>query len=133
MSTPQDLAFDPESPAFQRARLAAEAAGDKLGHDVVIFDVGDILSITHYFVVASANNTRQVKAIVEEVELAVKVFEGASPIGTEGLNDASWVLLDYGDVVIHVFLDETRQFYDLDRLWSDVPRMEFTPAEPSGA
>jgi ribosome-associated protein len=70
---------------------------------------------------ASASNTRLVKTIVEEVERALTEHDGTKPRSVEGLADASWVLLDYGDVVVHVFLAETRAFYDLDRLWADAP------------
>ena len=111
--------------ARARADVAAEAALAKKGTDVVILEVGEILGIIELFVVASAANVRQVKTIVDEVEQAIKESDGGNPRSVEGLGDASWVLMDYGDVVVHVFLDETRAFYDLDRLWSDVPRTVF--------
>ena len=105
--------------------LAARAAADKLGTDTIVLDVGDVLGIVDYFVITSAANTRQVRTIAEEVEDQVKAASGPGPIRVEGLDDASWVLLDYGDVVVHVFLAETREFYDLERLWSDVPRVDW--------
>lgn len=117
---PQLTETDPVARA--RAEVAAEAALAKKGTDVVILEVGEILGIIELFVVASASNVRQAKTIVDEVEKAVKESDGGKPRSVEGLADASWVLMDYGDVVVHVFLDETRAFYDLDRLWSDVPR-----------
>jgi ribosome-associated protein len=104
---------------------AAAAAADKLGRDVVVLEVGEVLSIVEHFVIASAPNGRQVKTIAEEVEDKVRGAGGDSPIRVEGLNDASWVLLDYGDIVVHVFLDETREYYDLERLWRDVPRLDW--------
>lgn len=110
--------------ARARAEVAAEAALAKKGTDVVILEVGEILGIIEIFVLASATNVRQVKTIVDEVEKAIKESDGGHPRSVEGLGDASWVLMDYGDVVVHVFLDETRAFYDLDRLWSDVPRTD---------
>jgi ribosome-associated protein len=76
------------------------------------------------FVLVTAANTRQVRTIVDEVERALRELDGSKPIGVEGLDDASWVLLDFGDVVVHVFLDTTRAYYDLDRLWADAPRHE---------
>jgi ribosome-associated protein len=85
--------------------------------------VGDVLSIVEHFVITSAPNTRQVRTISEDVEEKVKAAGQGSPLRTEGLDDLTWVLLDYGDVVVHVFLDETREFYDLERLWGDVPRL----------
>jgi ribosome-associated protein len=82
-----------------------------------------VLSIVEHFVITSAPNSRQVRTIAEEVEEKLKAAGLGSPIRTEGLDDLTWVLLDYGDVVVHVFLDETRAFYDLERLWSDAPRV----------
>jgi ribosome-associated protein len=108
--------------ANTRARAAADAAADKRGTDIVILDVGDIIGIVESFVIVSASNTRQVRTIVEAVEARLRAMDGAPPRATEGLDTASWVLLDYGDVVIHVFLEETRAYYALDRLWADAPR-----------
>ena len=76
---------------------------------------------------ASASNTRQVRSVCDEIEFALKVEADLSPRSTEGLADASWVLMDYGVVVVHVFLEETRQYYDLERLWSDAPRVDWEP------
>ena len=107
----------------QWARTAASAASAKGGEATVILEVGDVLAITDAFVITSGRNTRQVKTIAEEVEERLKVDGGISPLRVEGLGDTQWVLLDYGDLVVHVFLDETREFYDLERLWSDAPRL----------
>ena len=109
------------------AVIAAQTADDKKAIDPVILDVGDALSITEAFVIASAPNRRQVSMIADEVEAAVKSAGGAGPISVEGLAEASWVLLDFGGFVVHVFLDETRRFYDLERLWSEVPRLAWAP------
>lgn len=105
-----------------KARLAADAAAAKQAHDIVILDVGDVIGITDAFVVCSAGNTRQVRTIVDEIEEHLRVLVDARPRAVEGLEAASWVLLDYGDIVVHVFLAETREYYDLERLWADVPR-----------
>ncbi len=109
--------------------MAARAAADKIATDVVVLDVGDIIGITEAFVLASGTNTRQVRAIVDEVELALKIEADLSPRSTEGLADSAWVLMDYGEIVVHVFLTETREFYDLERLWSDAARVEWGAAE----
>lgn len=114
----------PDSPTA-RARVAAEAASAKVGRDIVILDVAPIISIIDRFVLVSASNVRQVRTIVDEVEKAFRAHDQSLPLGVEGLEDASWVLLDYGDVVVHVFLDETRAYYDLDRLWADATRIPF--------
>ena len=107
------------------ARTAARAASAKGGEETVIIEVGAVLAITDAFVITSGRNTRQVKTIAEEVEAKLKSEGGISPLRVEGLGDSQWVLLDYGDLVIHVFLDETREFYDLERLWSDAPRYDW--------
>jgi ribosome-associated protein len=122
---------EPESVA--RARVAVSAAAEKNGTDLAVLDVGDVLAIIELFVLASASNVRQVRTIVDEVELALTEYDGSKPISIEGLADASWVLLDYGDIVVHVFLDETRAYYDLDRLWGDVPRLEIEVPVPQPA
>lgn len=107
------------------ALAAAQAAADKKATDPVILAVGDVLAICDYFVIASASNDRQVRAICEEVEEQVAKAGGGKPRFIEGLDDARWVLIDYGDWIVHVFLDEAREFYDLERLWGDVPRIPF--------
>jgi ribosome-associated protein len=113
-----------EPQTVARARVAVDGAAEKKGADLAILDVGDVLSIIDLFVLVSASNARQVRTIVEEVENALTDHDGSKPLSVEGLADASWVLLDYGDIVVHVFLDETRAYYDLDRLWGDVPRLD---------
>ena len=107
----------------QWARTAARAAWAKGGDDTVVIEVGEVLAITDAFVITSGRNSRQVKTIAEEVEERLKTEGEIKPLRVEGLGDSQWVLLDYGDLVIHVFLDETRAFYDLERLWSDAPRV----------
>jgi ribosome-associated protein len=119
--------------ASARARVAVDAAADKKGSDLVVLDVGDVLSIIELFVLVSASNVRQVRTIVDEVEQALTDHDGSKPISIEGLADASWVLLDFGDIVVHVFLDETRAYYDLDRLWGDVPRLAIDVPVPQTA
>ncbi len=118
----------------QLACLAARAASSKKGDDIVVLDVGDVLAITDFFVITSAPNTRLVRTIVDEIERELKEQGGPKPLRVEGLDDAHWVLMDYGEFVVHVFLDETRDYYDLERLWSDVPRVQWEEGvEPAGA
>jgi ribosome-associated protein len=107
----------------QWARTAARAAWAKGGEETVVIEVGAVLAITDAFVITSGHNTRQVKTIAEEVEARLKADGGIAPLRVEGLGDSRWVLLDYGDLVVHVFLDETRSYYDLERLWADAPRI----------
>lgn len=107
---------------------AASAAASKKGEDIVAMEVGQVLAITDAFVITSGSNARQVRTIAEEVEAGVAAGGGPKPLRVEGLDDARWVLLDYGDFVVHVFLDETRRYYDLERLWSDAPRVDWEAA-----
>ncbi len=109
-------------------RVAAQAADAKLGSDTLVLDVGDVLAITDHFVITSGANTRQVRTLTEEIEAKVFEADGPKPVAVEGLDDLRWVLLDYGSFVVHVFLDETRRYYELERLWADVPRLEWRPA-----
>ena len=95
-----------------------------------MLEVGELIAITDHFVIASGSSSRQVRTIAEEVEQQTRNAGGGSPRRIEGLNDASWVLIEYGDFVVHVFLEETRRFYDLERLWGDAIRVELP--EPVG-
>ena len=106
-------------------QTAAQAADDKLADNVVVRDVAAILGIADAFVIASANNVRQVRTIADEVEARMKAEWGISARSVEGLEDATWILIDFGDVVVHVFLETTREYYGLDRLWKDAPRLEW--------
>ncbi|WP_370290132.1 ribosome silencing factor [Nocardioides sp.] len=110
--------------AVELVRTASIAAADKLATDQLAFDVSEQLAITDAFLLASGANDRQVRAIVEEVEDQLREQHGAKPVRREGHRDGRWVLLDYGDVVIHVQHTEERQFYALERLWRDCPAIE---------
>jgi ribosome-associated protein len=106
--------------------VAARAADSKQARDVVVLEVGEVLALCGWFVIASAGNDRQVKAVCDEVEKQLHESGGPKPRRIEGLDDRQWVLMDYGDVVVHVFLQEQREFYDLERLWADVPRLDWS-------
>lgn len=110
----------------QWAVTAARAADAKQADDVVVLEVAAVLALCDWFVIASAPNERLVKAVCDEVELKVHEAGGPKPRRIEGLTEREWVLMDYGDVVVHVFRQETRDFYDLERLWADVPRLEWS-------
>ena len=109
------------------ALCAARAASDLKATDVLVLDVGSLLSITGYFVIASASNPRQVRAVVDDVEVKVKAELGRVPVRTEGVREQQWTLIDYGDVVVHVFLDSVREFYEIERLYMDAPRVDWEP------
>jgi ribosome-associated protein len=117
--------------AVELVTAAALAAADKLGQHIEAFDVSDRLAITDAFVLASAPNDRQVKSIVDEIEERLRALD-AKPVRREGQQEGRWVLLDYGDIVVHVQHAEERTFYALERLWKDCPVIEL-PAEISSA
>ena len=97
-----------------------------------MLDVAHTLIITAYFVIATGRSDRQVRSIAEEVETALRERAGVKPVGREGEREGRWVLLDFGDVVVHVFQPDEREFYRLERLWADAPRVEL-PETASGA
>jgi ribosome-associated protein len=118
--------------AVSLVHTAARAAADKLAQHIVAFDVSDQLAITDAFVLASATNDRQVKAIVDEIEEKLR-DRGEKPIRREGERDGRWVLIDYGDVVVHVQHEEERQFYALERLWRDCPLIDLPTDVTAGS
>ena len=109
--------------AIALTRLAAKAASDKLGSDLVAFDVSEALAITDVFLIVSASNERQVGAIVDAVEEAL-LADRVKPASREGPGENRWVLLDFIDIVVHVMHSEERTLYALERLWRDCPRIE---------
>ncbi|MFA9563450.1 MAG: ribosome silencing factor [Acidimicrobiales bacterium] len=111
--------------AAEPAIVAARAADDKKGSDTVVLRVGPVLGIAEFFVITSGANDRQVKAIAEEIEMQVVDAGAGRPLNVEGVDSRQWVLLDYGDMVVHVFREDIREFYSLDRLWSDMEQIEW--------
>jgi ribosome-associated protein len=119
--------------ALELALTAAQAAADKKADDIVILDVAEQLVITDAFVLASAPNERQVLAIVDAIEeQLLNLPEKAKPVRREGERAGRWVLLDYVDIVVHVQHTEEREFYSLDRLWKDCPRVPFVDRDLAG-
>ena len=114
--------------SLQWVLQAARSADSKTDEETVVLDVGDVLSITGWFVITGASNTRQVKAMAAFIEEEIAEAGGPKPIRIEGLDSMQWVLLDYGDFIVHVLLKETRDFYDIERLWRDVPVIEWQQA-----
>jgi ribosome-associated protein len=114
------------------AVAAARAAAAKQGADIAILDVHELIVITDFFVIASGSSDRQVKTIVDEVEKAVREH-GVRPVRREGETENRWVLLDYVDVVVHVFADEEREYYDLERLWRDAPRVRWQDSDAASS
>ena len=117
-------------PSREVAARAARAAAAKQATDIVVLDVHELIVITDYFVICTASSNRQVKTVIEAIEDSIREL-GEKPIRREGEDEAGWWLLDYIDVVVHVFGEEERAYYDLERLWRDAPRLEWQ--EPDAA
>jgi ribosome-associated protein len=124
--------------AIELARTAAEAASDKLATDIIAYDVSEQLVITDVFLLCSASNDRQIRAVTDAVEEKLR-DAGSRPVRREGEREGRWILLDYVDVVIHIQHAEERVFYALERLWKDCPQIELPqpvgagPGTPGGA
>lgn len=115
------MTVSPQAVSLRTALVAADAAEDKLATDVRVLHVGSVVDMCEYFVLATAQNDRQVRAVVDEIEAQITERIGERPLSVEGADARRWVLLDYGDVVVHVFLPEERDYYRLERLYSDAP------------
>ena len=115
----------PDQPSVDLVQAAAVAASSKKAERIVILDVSKQLVITDHFLICSGNTDRQVRTIADEVEKVLSTERGVKPFRREGEREGRWVLLDYVDFVVHVFHKEDRDYYDLERLWSDAPVIEF--------
>ena len=113
----------------ESALIAARAACGKKATDIMIQDVRELVSVTDYFVIATAANNRQVAAIIDAIEEAERKEGGVKPLHTEGTNDGVWALLDYGAFVVHVFQPEARDFYQLEELWNEAPIIDLSLEE----
>ena len=107
--------------SHEQALIAARAIDEKKGSDIVIQNVSELMNVTDYFVICTAANNRRVEAIAEEVEERLRKEAGVKPIGREGFEDAKWVLLDYGSIVVHIFQPAERDYYRLEQLWDQAP------------
>ncbi len=121
---------EPESRAV--AVAAARAASDKQASRIVVLDVHEPIVITDYFVICTASSARQTRTVIEEIERVSREM-GVKPIRREGEGDAGWWLLDYFDVVVHVFSEEDREYYDLERLWRDAPVVDWERTEAASS
>jgi ribosome-associated protein len=115
----------PHSDSNLLAVSAARSAADKLGVETLVIDVGDVIGITDFFVITSSNNQRQMQSIREEIEMNLSKESDLKPIRVEGKESEQWVLMDYGVFVVHIFDREWRSFYNLERLWSDQPILDW--------
>jgi ribosome-associated protein len=119
MSAPSEI------PSLDLAVIAAQACDEKQGSEVIVLPVGDVLAVTEFFVVTSAQSGRQVRAIADNVLESVRILTERSPLRTEGAREQQWVLIDYGDVVVHIFAEDTRRFYEIERLYRDVEPLKW--------
>ncbi len=108
----------------EKAEYIAQILDKKLAEDIVLLNVSNITSITDYYVIATAKNTPHSKSLCDEIEEKLSQ-KGVNARNIEGYQSAMWILMDFQDVIIHIFYDETRKFYDLERLWSDAERVPF--------
>jgi ribosome-associated protein len=113
---------------YEKLLVAARAAADRKAAEMVAIDIRRIASFAEFFLICSGTSTRQVQSIAEEVQERLKSERGSRPLHVEGLEKSEWVLLDYGDLIVHVFVQESRDFYQLERLWRDADRVEL-PAD----
>jgi ribosome-associated protein len=104
-------------------QLAVRCAADKKATDMVVLDLRQIASFAEYFIISSGANQRQVQAISDEIEEQLKKQLGSRPVRIEGYNSAEWLLMDYGDFIVHIFNKDAREFYDLERLWRDAGKV----------
>ena len=107
---------------YEMLKVAVKAADAKLATEIEVLDIHELTTIADYFVICNGASSSQIRAIAEEVEMKLK-NEGELPINIEGYGASSWVLLDYGSVVVHAFRKEMREFYSIERLWSDAPKL----------
>lgn len=127
--TPQISEKLPPDPAqLGRARALANAAHDRQAEDVIALDVRELTSLADTFLIASGRSRQQVRAIADAVLEAAR-RDGIRSLGAEGLEEGRWALLDFGSVIFHVFHDDARGHYDLERLWADAPRLDVEPVE----
>ena len=117
----------------QLALTACKALSEKRGRDIVTVYVREKTCLCDYFVIASASNAPQIRAMGERVEELISKEFGVDPTRTEGVRDGRWAVIDYGDVIVHIFNDDTRLFYHLERLWADGQNMERYEDEPTPA
>jgi len=115
---------------LRRALVAARTAEDNRGRDIVILDLRQLTAVFDYFVIASGTSRRQLHAMSEEIDHALEDDLGDRRLGIEGYAESHWILLDYGDVVIHLFEPETRKYYALEQLWAPAKRVPFEPRHP---
>ena len=130
---PDQSAAEPTVGGLRRALVAARTADENRGRDVVVLDMRELTPMFDYFVLASGTSRRQLHAMSEEIDHALEEGLGDRRMGIEGYDESRWILLDYGDVVIHLFEPETRKYYALEQLWGLAKRVPFEPSRPQAS
>ena len=105
------------------------AAKEHKAFDLVLLEVGELTSLADYFFICSGRSTRQVQSVAENIKVAAKKRGGLTPLGMEGERQGRWVLLDFGEIIVHIFYHELREFYDLEGLWMEAPRIDIGPED----
>ena len=119
--------------AKELALMAARALSDKKGREIQVLEIGDLTTLADYFVIATGSSNTQINALVDNVEKVLREEAEEEPLHREGYRGGTWVLLDYGSVIVHVFTQEAHDYYDLEHLWADatvVPASEWMPEQP---
>ena len=114
-----------QSQSTRLATFAARTAAEKLGLETLVIDVGDVIGITDFFVITSCDNQRHMQSIRKEIEMKVSEEENLKPIRVEGKESEQWILMDYVNVVAHIFYKETRSIYNIEDLWGDAPMKQY--------
>ena len=130
ITTAPEAVIDRDDPLFKMAWLAAEAADDRKGGDILLLQVGAVSSIAEYFVIVTGYSRVQVRAITNAVDDKIKEVLGRDPIRSAGTAEGIWSCLDYGDVVVHIQMPDTREFYGLEAFWGHSPRAVFESEIP---
>ncbi|MBN2295599.1 MAG: ribosome silencing factor [Pirellulales bacterium] len=125
--------LEENNPALKRAFVAAQTAADNRGQNIIILDMRELTPVFDYFVIANGTSRRQLHAMSEEIDHALEEGMGDKRMGIEGYEESHWILLDYGDVVIHLFEPETRKYYALEELWGNARKVPFEPKIPPTA
>lgn len=116
----------------EEVRLAVQAAYDKKAEDMRIFDLRGVTSLTEFFLICSGSNQRQNQAISDEILRLLKEEQGRPPMGVEGYEKADWILMDYGDFIVHILSGQARKYYDIERLWRQAKEVELPPDTSAG-
>jgi len=127
---PQQAPTDDLGDSYQLALIVAQAADERKGGDIVILQVAEVSSLADYFVIVTGFSRTQVRAVAQSVEESVKQHWDRQPLRKEGQAESNWILLDYGEVIVHILMPQEREFYDLEAFWAHAEKVLFSTSEP---